>query len=138
VFARVFRLETVLDLCSFSGVYQPWLIKGLGDWRVFNWILFGQAKLYLTKKCHSLIKSKQIETLSKQSNPNCGRNWSYPYIYLPYKEKKEYARERRYKMAEVGGDEASYNDSTIVIVFLNFSSSVLYYIPNRNTNKYPK
>lgn len=25
-----------------SGVYQPWLIKALGDWRVFNWILFGQ------------------------------------------------------------------------------------------------
>jgi hypothetical protein len=45
VFIRVYRLETVLDLCSFSGVYQPWLIKGLGDWRVFNWILFGQAKL---------------------------------------------------------------------------------------------
>jgi hypothetical protein len=30
---------------GFSGVYQPWLIKALGDWRVFNWILFGQAQL---------------------------------------------------------------------------------------------
>ncbi len=63
VFTRVFRLETMLDLCSFSGVYQPWLIKGLGDWRVFNWILFGQAKLCpnsYTKLDYSLTKSKQI------------------------------------------------------------------------------
>lgn len=28
-----------------SGVYQPWLIKALGDWRVFNWILFSQATI---------------------------------------------------------------------------------------------
>jgi hypothetical protein len=63
MFTRVFRLETVFDLCSFSGVYQPWLIKGLGDWRVFNWILFGQAKLVSYQK--SLIKSKQI----KHCNP---------------------------------------------------------------------
>jgi hypothetical protein len=60
VFIRFYRLETVFDLCSFSGVYQPWLIKALGDWRVFNWILFGQAKLYPIKLNHSLTKSKQI------------------------------------------------------------------------------
>jgi hypothetical protein len=44
---------------------------------------------------------------------------------MPYKEKKDYAREKEVPAGEVGGDEASYNDSTIVIVF--FNCSVLYY-----------
>ena len=28
-----------------SGVYQPWLVKALGDWKVFNWLLFSQMAL---------------------------------------------------------------------------------------------
>ena len=28
-----------------SGVYQPWLVKALGEWKVFNWILFAQMVL---------------------------------------------------------------------------------------------
>ena len=30
-----------------SGVYQPWLVKTLGDWKVFNWILFAQMALVI-------------------------------------------------------------------------------------------
>ena len=30
-----------------SGVYQPWLVKALGDWKVFNWILFAQMALVI-------------------------------------------------------------------------------------------
>ena len=30
-----------------SGVYQPWLVKALGDWKVFNWILFAQMVLVI-------------------------------------------------------------------------------------------
>ena len=25
---------------TMSGVYQPWLVKALGDWKIFNWIHF--------------------------------------------------------------------------------------------------
>jgi hypothetical protein len=38
---------------------------------------------------------------------------------MPHKEKKDYTREKEVPAGEVGGDEASYSDSTIVIVFLN-------------------
>jgi len=27
---------------TISGVYQPWLVKYLGDWKVFSWIIFSQ------------------------------------------------------------------------------------------------
>ena len=30
-----------------SGVYQPWLVKALGDWKVFNWLLFAQMALVI-------------------------------------------------------------------------------------------
>jgi len=30
---------------TMSGVYQPWLVKALGDWKIFNWILFAQMAL---------------------------------------------------------------------------------------------
>ena len=30
---------------TLSGVYQPWLVKALGDWKIFNWILFAQMAL---------------------------------------------------------------------------------------------
>ena len=30
---------------TLSGLYQPWAIKYLGDWRLFNWIMFSQMGL---------------------------------------------------------------------------------------------
>jgi len=30
---------------TMSGVYQPWLVKALGDWKIFNWLLFAQMAL---------------------------------------------------------------------------------------------
>ena len=30
---------------TMSGVYQPWLVKALGDWKIFNWVLFAQMAL---------------------------------------------------------------------------------------------
>ena len=30
-----------------SGVCQPWLVKALGDWKVFNWLLFAQMALVI-------------------------------------------------------------------------------------------
>ena len=32
---------------TMSGVYQPWLVKALGDWKIFNWLLFAQMALVL-------------------------------------------------------------------------------------------
>ena len=32
---------------TMSGVYQPWLVKALGDWKIFNWILFAQMALVI-------------------------------------------------------------------------------------------
>ncbi len=40
---------------------------------------------------------------------------------MPHREKKDYVREKVVPAGEVGGDEASYNDSTTVIVFFNCS-----------------
>ena len=35
-----------LALClTLSGAYQPWVIKYLGDWKTFNWIMFSQIGL---------------------------------------------------------------------------------------------
>jgi len=35
-----------LALClTLSGMYQPWTMKYLGDWKVFNWIMFSQIGL---------------------------------------------------------------------------------------------
>ncbi|XP_023327758.1 solute carrier family 22 member 5 isoform X4 [Eurytemora carolleeae] len=30
---------------TISGIYQPWLIKGVGDWKPFSWIIFSQMAL---------------------------------------------------------------------------------------------
>jgi hypothetical protein len=46
-------LSIVVHYCS--GVYQPWLIKGLGDWKIFNWILFGQAMLYILTEYNGMF-----------------------------------------------------------------------------------
>ena len=27
---------------TLSGVYQPWLAKYLGHWKIFNWVIFAQ------------------------------------------------------------------------------------------------
>jgi len=32
---------------TLSGVYQPWLIKYLGDWKSFSWIIYGQMIIVL-------------------------------------------------------------------------------------------
>jgi len=32
---------------TLSGVYQPWAIKYIGDWKVFNWVMFSQMVLVL-------------------------------------------------------------------------------------------
>jgi len=32
---------------TISGVYQPWLIKYVRDWRIFSWIIFGQMIIVL-------------------------------------------------------------------------------------------
>ena len=46
-----------------SGVYQPWLVKALGDWKVFNWLLFAQMALVIAtplimpESCRYLLKS---------------------------------------------------------------------------------
>jgi len=35
-----------LAIClTLSGMYQPWTMKYLGDWKVFNWIMFSQIGL---------------------------------------------------------------------------------------------
>jgi len=35
-----------LAVClTLSGIYQPWLIKYLGDWKIFTWLMFSQMGL---------------------------------------------------------------------------------------------
>ena len=46
-----------------SGVYQPWLVKALGDWKVFNWLLFAQmalvvaTPLIMPESCRFLLEA---------------------------------------------------------------------------------
>ena len=52
-----------------SGVYQPWLVKALGDWKVFNWILFAQMALVIAtplimpESCRYPLKAFSLDAL---------------------------------------------------------------------------
>jgi len=61
-------LATCLTL---SGVYQPWAMKYLGDWKLFNWIMFAQMGLIivvpfiLPESCRWLLNKGEGERAVK-------------------------------------------------------------------------
>ena len=42
-----FHINYKGSISIFSGVYQPWLIKAVGDWKPFSWIIFSQVKNFI-------------------------------------------------------------------------------------------
>lgn len=70
-------LATCLTL---SGVYQPWVMKFLGDWKLFNWIMFSQMGLIvvvpfiLPESCRWLISKgegdKSVKVMKKIAKMN--------------------------------------------------------------------
>ena len=65
---------------TLSGVYQPWLAKYLGHWKIFNWVLFSQMVLIffvpflLPESCRWLMSvgrsEKTISILKKIAKIN--------------------------------------------------------------------
>ena len=51
-----------------SGVYQPWLVKALGDWKVFNWLLFAQMALVIATP---LVMPESCRFLLEAFWPGC-------------------------------------------------------------------
>jgi len=56
---------------TLSGLYQPWVIKYLGDWKLFNWIMFSQiglvffAPFFLPESSRWLMVQGKVEKLLK-------------------------------------------------------------------------
>ena len=56
---------------TLSGVYQPWLAKYLGHWKIFNWVLFSQmisiflVPFFLPESCRWLISMGKAEKTVK-------------------------------------------------------------------------
>jgi len=56
---------------TLSGVYQPWVMKYLGDWKLFNWIMFGQMGMIvivpfiLPESCRWLMAKGEGEKMQK-------------------------------------------------------------------------
>ena len=52
---------------TLSGVYQPWLAKYLGHWKVFNWVIFAQmitiflVPFLLPESCRWLMSKGRAE-----------------------------------------------------------------------------
>ena len=52
---------------TLSGVYQPWLAKYLGHWKIFNWVIFSQmitiflVPLLLPESCRWLMSKGRAE-----------------------------------------------------------------------------
>ena len=56
---------------TLSGVYQPWLAKYLGHWKIFNWVIFSQmvtiflVLFLLPESCRWLISMGRSEKAVK-------------------------------------------------------------------------
>ena len=56
---------------TLSGVYQPWLAKYLGDWKIFNWVIFSQMitifliPFLLPESCRWLMSKGRTEKTVK-------------------------------------------------------------------------
>lgn len=48
-----------------SGVYQPWLVKYLGDWKVFSWLIFGQMIIVLAVPWFMPESSRWLQSRGK-------------------------------------------------------------------------
>jgi hypothetical protein len=52
---------------SFGGIFQPWIMRAVGDWRIFHHILFCQTSLifiapwFVQESCRWLVTKGRID-----------------------------------------------------------------------------